>query len=285
MPHVHPTAVVSREVQLGDQVEVGPFCVLEGDVTVGEGSKIGAHVVIRGRTRLGKGTQILDGAILGNPPQHATHRGPTGGLRVGDNNVIREHVTIHAAMATDHETEIGNGNYLMAGCHVAHDCVLGNQIIMANQALLAGHVQVGDYAFVSGAVAVHQFCRIGTFAMVGGQSHITQDVLPYVTVDGKSSQVVGLNIVGLRRRDFCPEQIRVLKDAYRIVFRSGDRAEQVLENLRTHFRNGPASIWIPFIAASQRGYLRERSVPAGATLRLFQPDAIDSESTQVRRAA
>ncbi|MDA0658532.1 MAG: acyl-ACP--UDP-N-acetylglucosamine O-acyltransferase [Planctomycetota bacterium] len=286
MSHIHPTAILSPEVEIGENVEIGPYCVLEGEVRVAEKCVIGSHVVLRGRTGIGSGTQIFNGASLGNCPQHARLAGPTGGLVIGRNNVIREFVTIHGAMSPDHDTIIGQGNYLMAGSHVAHDCCLGDQVIMANNALLAGHVEVGNSCFVSGAAAVHQHCRIGAYAMIGGQAHVTQDVLPYVTVDGRTSQIVGLNIIGLRRNGFTPGEISTLKDAYRVVFRSGNRADEILRQLQSSFPEGPAAIWANFIQASHRGFVRERAVPAAATLRIYQPDNENPEAMPgARRAA
>lgn len=285
MSLIHSTAILSPEVEISENVVIGPYCVLDGKVRVAENCTIGSHVVIRGRTEIGSGTQIFNGASLGNCPQHTRLTGPTGGLIVGPNNVIREFVTIHGAMSPDHETVVGHGNYLMAGCHVAHDCCLGDQITMANNVLLAGHVQVGSSCFVSGAVAVHQHCRIGAYAMIGGQAHVTQDVLPYVTVDGRTSQIVGLNIVGLRRNGFTPDDISTLKDAYRMVFRSGNRADEILRQLQDTFSEGPAAIWANFIKASHRGFVRERAVPAAATLRLYNPDEFDQESMPAERRA
>ena len=180
---------------------------------------------------------------------------------IGSNNVIRENATIHRALVPDHATVIGDNCLLMVGIHVAHDCHLGNNVIVTNNAMLAGHVVVGDRAYISGAAGVHQFCRVGCYAMVGGQAHMVQDVPPYVTVDGLSSLVVGLNKVGLRRAGFNQAAIQELMAAYRVIYRSGLRWADVLEQLRTQFPVGPASLFYEFLSTTARGIVSERRAP------------------------
>ena len=188
--------------------------------------------------------------------------------------MIRENVTIHRALAAKAETLIGDNNLLMVNAHVAHDCVLGNEVVLANKTvLLAGHITVGDRAYFSGAAGVHQFCRIGGYAMVGGQAHITKDVPPFVMVDGVSSMVVGLNRVGLRRGGVGAEDMATLKSAYRVVFRSGLRWEESLEVMRREYPSGMASQFWRFMQDTERGCVKERVTPRAATLKIHRAAA------------
>lgn len=277
MVDIHPTSWVSPQARVAEDVRIGAFCVVEADVEIGVGTRLENHVVIKSGTRLGAGNQVCEHAVLGGLPQHKSPTSPAGLVCIGDRNVIREQVTIHRALNQSKETTIGDDNLLMVSSHIAHDCVVGNHVILANNVMLAGHVHVGDRAFMSGASAVHQFCRIGAFAMVGGQAHITKDVPPYVTIDGLSSMIVGLNFVGLRRAGFTASQVAELKQAYRIAFRAGLRWEDALERLRREHPEGPASAFHLFLQDSTRGCVMERSMPKRATLKLY-PDAVEKGS-------
>ena len=186
-------------------------------------------------------------------------------------------MTVHCGLAEEGVTRIGDDNLLMVNSHVAHDCSLGNQTILANNVMLAGHVLVADFAFLSGAVGIHQFCRVGTFAMVGGQAHITKDVPPYVTIDGVSSLIVGLNVVGLRRGGFDRSQIQELKDGYRLAFRSGLRWDDAITALRERFPEGHCSLLADFMAETKRGCVQERRTPKPATIRLHVPESKGSQ--------
>ena len=179
---------------------------------------------------------------------------------------------------------VGDSNFVMVNVHVAHDCVVGNNVIIANNAMLAGHVAVGNRAYVSGAVGVHQFCRIGSHAMVGGQAHITRDVPPYVTIDGLSSQVVGLNRIGLRRAGFTDDDLLQLKAAYRIIYRSGRSWADVLKLLQQQFPTGPAAAFHDFLREGDRGFVQERRGPPKSTLRVFDEDGILDPGVRVRSA-
>jgi UDP-N-acetylglucosamine acyltransferase len=191
--------------------------------------------------------------------------------------MIRENVTFHRAMTEDTETVVGDNNLFMVNTHVAHDCRVGNHTIFANNSMLAGHVTVGDRAYLSGAAAAHQFCRIGTLAMVGGQAHVNKDVPPFVTLDGLSSYVVGLNTVGLRRAGFSSEDIRQLKLAYRVIYRSGLSWNDTLQKLQEEFREGCAAQFHQFLSTTTRGIMPERRLPPGAVVRLR-----NDEQTQPR---
>lgn len=272
MVKIHPLAVVSTQAQLGSEVTIGPFCVVEDDVVLGDGCRLESHVVIKQGTQLGQRNHIFDGAVLGGPPQHARCPARTGRLQIGDGNTIREFVTVHRALAEDQATKIGDGNLLMAHAHVAHDCVLGNRIILVNNVMLAGHVTIGDQAFVSGAAGIHQFCRIGRLAMIGGQAHLNKDVPPFVTIDGATTTVMGLNAVGLRRAGFSPDEVQQLKDAYRLIYRSGLPWDEMLGQLRASFPTGPAAEFHEFFRGGRRGFTPERrTAPA---LRLLHHDDV-----------
>jgi len=263
---ISPLAVVSPEATIGPDVEIGPFCVIEPDVTIGEGCILESRVVVKSGTTLGPNNHLFEGAVIGGLPQHVHMPENPGRVIIGAGNTFRENVTIHRALEADEATIVGDNNLLMVNVHIAHDCRLGNLTIFANNAMLAGHVTVGDRAYVSGAVAVHQFCRIGPLAMVGGQAHIVKDVPPFVTVDGLSSLVVGLNQIGLRRAGHSSEEIRRLKEAYRVIYRSGAPWNEILARLREEFNEGLAAMFHQFLSTTTRGILCERRPPPGATI-------------------
>ncbi len=266
--HIHPTAIVSPDAKISPSVAIGPFCVVEDDTEIGPGCILESRVVIKKGTTLGAHNHVFEGTVLGGLPQHVHVPEKPGRVVIGSGNTIRENVTVHRALFTDRATTIGNNCLLMVGCHVAHGCQVGNNVIMTNNVLLAGHVTVGDRAYLSGAAAVHQFCRIGTLAMVGGQAHLTQDVPPYVTIDGLSILVVELNKIGLRRAGYSPETIQELMAAYRVIYRSGLRWVDILEQLRTRFPNGPAALFYEFLSTTARGIVSERRPPPKATIKL-----------------
>jgi UDP-N-acetylglucosamine acyltransferase len=269
---IHPHALVSSEARIGQNVKVGPYSIIEGNVVVGDGCIIESGVVIKNGTTLGSNNHIFEGAVIGQLPQHARPPEHLGDLVIGSNNIIREHVTIHRALHAGGTTSLGDNNMIMVGVHIAHDCHVGNSTIFANNVLLAGHVTVGDRAFISGAVGVHQFCRIGGLAMVGGHARLVQDVPPYVTVDGASSLIVGLNLVGLRRNGFTAEEISELKAAYRTIYRSGLVWRDVVAELKVQYPSGPAAMFHDFLAQGSRGFVQERRTPPTATLKLRRDD-------------
>ncbi len=271
--NIHPLAIVSPQAQIGRDVCIGPFSVVEADVMIGDGCRLEAHVVVKDGTRLGPGNTVHEGVVLGGLPQHVHKPDRPGLLQIGRGNTLREFVTIHRAMKDGFATTIGDGNYLMVGSHVAHDCHVANHVIFANYVLLAGHVAVDDRAFLSGGVGVHQFCRVGRFAMVGGHAKVVQDVPPFVTIDGTTSCVVGLNLVGLRRGGFSNDEINQLKSAYRLIYRSGLKWTEVVERLRAEFPGAPASALHEFFATGTRGFVQERRSPPGATIIKLRPQA------------
>lgn len=280
---IHPLAVVSPEAQLGQDVSVGPYSLIESGVIIGDRCQLAAHVVIKSGTTLGDDNRVAEYTVLGGAGQHIQPPARQGTLVIGARNSFREHVTVHRALHEGQSTVLGDDCLLMVGAHAAHDCRLENHVVIANGSMLGGHVTVGERAFVSGAVAVHQFCRVGRLAMVGGQAHVVQDVPPYVTIDGASSGVVGLNLVGLRRNGFSTQDLAQLKAAYRLIYRSGCKWDEVLAELRRQFPTGPAAVYHEFFATGRRGVIHERRLPAAATLKL-RPLAPEQEEQEYRKA-
>uniref|UniRef100_A0A7C3LSC8 Acyl-[acyl-carrier-protein]--UDP-N-acetylglucosamine O-acyltransferase n=1 Tax=Leptospirillum ferriphilum TaxID=178606 RepID=A0A7C3LSC8_9BACT len=255
--YIHPLAEVSREVELGPGVHVGPFCILKGRITVGAGTRFISHVVIDGNTTIGKDNLFYPFSSAGLPPQDLKYRGEPSQVVIGDKNTIRESVTIHRGTEGGGMlTRIGDQNLLMANCHVAHDCFLGSRIVMANAANLAGHIIIEDGAIIGGLTGIHQFVRIGTLAMVGGMSGVPKDVPPYVWASGNRAFLYGLNLEGLKRARFSPETISLLKRAYQILFRSGLPQKESLEKVRKEIPSGPEiNHLLDFLNRTGRGVL------------------------------
>ncbi len=250
---VHPTAIVSPDARLGRDVVVGPCAVVESDVVIGDGTEIRAHAVVKRFTTLGAGNRVHEGAVLGGEPQDLSFRDLETRLVIGDRNVIREGVTIHRSTKAGGATVVGSDCFLMAYVHLAHDNRIGDRVIMANNVMLAGHVEVGERAFVGGGAGVHQFCRVGRLAMVGGNAKVVQDCLPFVITDGHPARARGLNVVGLRRAGVAPPQLQALKEAYRLLVRSGLRLEPALERMAA-LRDPLVDEVIAFVRGSRRGF-------------------------------
>jgi UDP-N-acetylglucosamine acyltransferase len=273
---IHPLAFVSPHAQVGTNVRIGPFCIVEAGVVLGDGCHLTGRVTVKSGTVLGRDNLVMDGTVLGGMPQHVHIPEHPGVVFIGDGNVLRENVTVHRALEAGRVTRIGNRCLMMVGAHVAHDCTVGDGVIMTNNSMLGGHVTVADKAYLSGSVAVHQFCRIGRLTMVGGLSRVLRDVPPFVTLDGDTAMVVGLNKVGLRRAGFTASDISQLKAAYRTIYRSGLTWAEMLEALRLEFSTGPASEFLPFfLGGGKRGFVQERRTPPGAIVRLVRDDADD----------
>ena len=284
MGSIHPFAIVSERAHIGQGVSVGPFCVIEEGTVIGDGCTLASHVIVKEGTRIGSHNQICEGAVLGGRPQHLRAGQQVGTLEIGDANQVRENVTIHCGLAAGKSTVVGSHNLIMVSAHVGHDCQIGSHTILANNVMLGGHVTVEDFAYLSGAVAVHQFCRIGQHAMVGGQAHLTQDVPPYVMVDGASSRVVGLNRIGLRRRQFSDAEMLQIKMAYRAIYRSGLRWEELIELLQSRYAQGRAAAFHSFLCVSQRGIIQERRGSRMATLKLTGAPQDGEASQELRKA-
>ena len=254
---IHPTALIDPTARLAEDVEVGPFTVIGPDVEIGPGSRVGPHVVIKGPTVLGARTRIFQFASVGEDCQDKKYAGEPTRLVVGDDNVIREGVTMHRGTAQDRgETTIGSRNLFMAYVHVGHDCMIGNDCILANQVTLAGHVTLGDCVILGGRSAIHQFCYFGDYAMAGGGSIITKDTPAYVMINGNPARVHGLNLVGLKRRGFSRDTLKALGEAYRLVYRQGLTVEQALSEIRTRFTLAETEAFAASIEISTRGIVR-----------------------------
>lgn len=255
---VHPSSIISPDARIASDVEIGPLCVIEAGAEIGSGCRLTSHVVIKEGTKLGRDNLVDVGAVLGGAPQHLGAGKEVGGTIIGDGNRIREFVTIHRAYLPENVTQIGDHNMFMASSHVGHDCVVGNSNILANNVLLGGHVTVEDQNYFGGGAGVHQFCRIGSLAMIGGLARITRDVPPFVLVDGSTNCLVGLNSVGLRRAGMPPKIRAELKEAYRLAFRSDLSYDERLKLLREKYDTDPAAYFERFISASTRGVLQDR---------------------------
>jgi UDP-N-acetylglucosamine acyltransferase len=251
---LHPTAIVHPDAELDVGVEVGPYAIVQGTVRVGRGTRIGARVSIEGHTVVGADCEIFTGAVIGSVTQDKKYSGGKTFLQIGDRNKIREYVTINPGTADGSETRIGNDNLIMAYAHIAHDCVVGNEATLANNATLAGHVLIEDKAILGGLSAVHQFVRIGTLAIVGGCSKVVQDIPPYIMVDGHPARAYGLNMVGLERAEFPQEERRLLKKAFKIVFRSRLALKSAVREIENTIPPTPATlILLEFLKRSERG--------------------------------
>jgi UDP-N-acetylglucosamine acyltransferase len=229
---IDPRAVISPLAEIAADVEIGPFSVIGPHVLIGAGTWIGPHVVINGPTRIGANNKIFQFASLGDIPQDKKYRGEETRLEIGDRNVIRESATVNrGTVQGDGVTRIGNDNLLMAYSHVAHDCRLGNHIVMANVATLAGHVEIGDFAILGGLSAVHQFTNVGAHCFIANNAAVTRDVPPYVMAVGQPAEPHSINVVGLKRRGFTEQQVRNIRRAYRVLYRSGLKLKAALEQL------------------------------------------------------
>jgi UDP-N-acetylglucosamine acyltransferase len=259
---IHPTAVVHPKAKVDSTVRVGPHSVIDEGVELGANCVLGPHVYLAGNTVIGSGNKFHSGAVIGDAPQDLKYKGEPTKLRIGNNNVFREHVTVHRSATLDEDTVIGSNCFLMAGCHVAHNCNLGNAIIIANGSLLGGHVHVEDRVLISGNCLIHQFCRLGTLSMMRGGAGISKDLPPF-TVALEVNQICGLNVIGLRRAGFNPEQRLEVKQAYHILFRRDLRLESALAEAREKFSSPGAKMLIDFVAASKRGVCPDVSRAGG----------------------
>jgi UDP-N-acetylglucosamine acyltransferase len=226
-------------------------------VSVGEDTVVGPHVHLTGRTRIGKRNHIFTGAVLGSEPQDVKYAGETSYVEIGDDNVIREFVTVNPGTGEGSKTVVGNGNWLMMSTHVAHDCVVGNYCKMANLASMAGHVRIDDYAIIGGTTPIHQFVRIGKYAMIGGGLRVPQDVVPYTLAGGQPLSASGINQVGMERNGFSPERIKNIKNAYKVIFRKKLTLQEALGVLKSEFpSNEDMDYLIEFLSTSTRGITR-----------------------------
>ncbi|HMK60439.1 MAG TPA: acyl-ACP--UDP-N-acetylglucosamine O-acyltransferase [Dissulfurispiraceae bacterium] len=255
---IHKTAIISKKAEIADGVAIGPYCTVGDGAVIGKGTKLISHVVVEGRTEIGEGCTVHPFATVGLPPQDLKYKGEPTGVRIGRGCIIREYTSIHrGSVSGDGFTKIGEGNFIMAYCHIAHDCQVGSSNILANAATLAGHVMIEDFAFIGGVVVVHQFTRIGSYAMVGGFSGIGQDIPPYTMASGARAKLYGLNSVGLKRRNFSDETINALKKAYKILFREKRTLADALRAIKTDLPQiAELKHLVEFIEKNKRGICR-----------------------------
>lgn len=257
MTTVHKTAIVSPEAQIATGVEIGPYAIIGPYVRIGKGTRILPHVVIDGHTSLGERNVVFPGSCLGMPPQDKKFREAISYLRVGDDNVIREHVTMHAGGKPGSVTTVGSRNYLMVGMHVGHDSTVGDDVTIANGSALGGYAVVEDKAMIGGVCGVHQFCRVGKLAMVGAVTKVTADVAPFSVCEGRPARFYGLNSVGLKRAGYSSKAAQELKRALKILFASGLNFSNAADRVRREFGgNADVAYLLAFAEASKRGITR-----------------------------
>ena len=255
---IHSTAVVSDKANIADDVQIGAYSVIGDDVEIGSGSRIDSHVVVNGPTTIGKDNHIYQFASIGDDPQDKKYADEPTRLTIGDRNTIREFCTISRGTVQDTgETILGDDNWIMAYVHIAHDCVIGNKTIMANNATLAGHVHVGDWVIFGGFAGAHQFCKIGAHAFLGMYSGVNRDVTAYTMVSGQPAVAKGINSEGLKRRGYTADQVRNIKNAYRITFRQGKRKEEAIEEIAELAKSQPElDLFLDSLRTSERGLAR-----------------------------
>lgn len=259
---IHPTALIHPQARVHPSVAAGPYAVVDSDVEVAEGCIIGPHVYLTGMTTIGPKNHFFAGCVIGEAPQDLKYDGQKSRVRIGSNNVFREHVTVHRAASSADDTVIGSGNFLMQNSHVGHNVKMGDHVILAGGAMLAGHARVQDRAFISGNCLVHQFVRIGTLSMMQGGAAISKDLPPFTMARGYNG-ICGLNTVGLRRAGMNPAERLQLKKLYRMLFREGGNIRQAVAAAQKIFTNGPAAEMLSFLVASQRGVCADRAAKRG----------------------
>jgi len=251
---IHPTALVNPNAVIGDGVSIGPYSIIESNVVIGEGTRIGARVTIEGYTTMGRDNEVFTGAVIGSITQDKKYKGGITYIKIGDRNKIREYVTVNPGTEEGTETVIGNDNLLMAYAHVAHDCVIGDHVTIANAGTLGGHVIVEDRAIVGGLCGVHQFVRIGYLSIIGANSKAVKDIPPFVMVDGQRAKAYGLNIVGIDRAEISSTEKRILKQAFKILFRSGLSMNSAISEIKKSLEQTPSIIrFVSFLDNSPRG--------------------------------
>jgi UDP-N-acetylglucosamine acyltransferase len=249
---IHPTAVIDSKAKLDSTVRVGPGAVIDEGVELGPECVVGPHVYLTGLTSIGARNRFYAGCVIGEAPQDLKYDNEPTRLRIGEGNVFREHATVHRSTHVDEATVIGSGNFLMAHCHVAHNCSLGDHVVVANGALLAGHVSIGDRAFISGNCLVHQYVRVGTLALMQGGAAVSRDLPPY-TVARRGNRIVGLNTIGLRRAGINADERLELRQLYHLLFRQELKLDAALAAAREKFSAAPSKVMIEFVAAARRG--------------------------------
>ena len=254
MSNIHPTAIIDSGAEIADGVTIGPYSVIGDGVRIGAGTEIASHVVIKGPTVIGEKNRIFQFSSIGDEPQDKKYAGEETRLEIGDGNTIREYCTINRGTAQDQgATRLGDDNWIMAYVHIAHDCTVGNDVILANNATLAGHVHVGNHVIFGGFVGAHQFCSVGDYAFLGMYSGINRDVPPYITISGNPGEPKGINLEGLKRRGFEKEQLRNIRNAYRVLYRSGMRLQEATDEIARLAQTQPElEIFLNFLTLESR---------------------------------
>jgi UDP-N-acetylglucosamine acyltransferase len=254
---IHPTAVIDASAQIGEGCEIGPYCVIGAGVELGADCWLQHHVSVSGPSRIGRGNRFFAFSSIGQQTQDLKYAGEPTHLVIGERNCFREFTTVHRGTAPGSVTRIGDGGNFLAYSHIAHDCIVGNGVIFSNNGTLAGHVEVGDHAVIGGLTAVHQFCRIGAYALTGGCSKIVQDVPPFMIADGNPAKVRSYNKVGIERHGFGEEAQRVIKEAYRLIYRSALNLQQAVEQIRADLPETPeVAQLVAFVTNSPRGIVK-----------------------------
>lgn len=255
---IHPTAIVAEGAKIGANVQIGPFCIIEDTVEIGANTVLNSHIVVKGHTTIGENNQIYQFATIGEVNQDLKYKGEPTKTVIGNNNRIREHVTIHRGTVQGcGVTRIGDNNLLMVNAHIAHDCQIKNNCILANNATLAGHVELDDFVIVGGMSAIHQFVIVGAHVMLGGGSMVSQDVPPYVMAQGNHARPFGMNIEGLKRRGFDKPTIHAIRNVYKLIYRSDKTLEQVLPEIeQIAATESSISFFVDFFKRSTRGIIR-----------------------------
>ena len=251
---IHPTAIIDKKAQLAEDVQIGPNTIIGPDVKIGQGSIIGANCVIQGWSTLGKNNKVFTGVVIGSSPQDLKFKDGKTEVVIGDNNTLREYITVNPGTDEGESTQIGSNNLLMAYSHVGHNCFIANNVVMSNAATLAGHVVIEDKAIIGGLGGVHQFARVGKYSIVGGCSKVIKDVPPFSMVDGHPARIYGLNVIGLRRAGFSAQTRALIKKSFKIIFRSGLSVSHAVDKVKQDLELTPEISYLcAFIEKSKRG--------------------------------
>ncbi len=270
---IHPSAIIEPGARIGENVKIGPFCIIGPEVEIGDNTELYSNVRIVGKTKIGSGNRIFSGTVIGEDAQDVHFNNPEAEIIIGDNNIFRENCTVHKPKIKGEKTIIGNKNYFMVNVHIAHDCIVGNNIVIVNNSGLAGHVTVDDNAMISGLSMVHQFTRIGSYAMIGGVSKVTRDIPPFTLVNGNPATVHGLNAVGLRRAGMSESERRAIRSAFKILYLRGQSAPKAVETIEKELlstlpegSNEKARIdyFVNFLKETKRGIAFHESARASA---------------------
>ncbi|MEO6848072.1 MAG: acyl-ACP--UDP-N-acetylglucosamine O-acyltransferase [Chthoniobacterales bacterium] len=256
MSGIHPTAIIDPSAEIGSGTTIGPYCVIGAKVNIGSDCELKNHVTIEGPSKVCSGNVFFPYCSIGQRSQDLKYKGEPTHLEIGDGNSFREFCTVNRGTAPGSKTTIGNKGNFLAYSHIAHDCIVGDHVIFSNNGTLAGHVTVEHHALIGGLAGVHQFCRIGQYAILGGCTKIVQDVPPFMIADGNPAEVRGINQVGLERNDFSADAVRNLREAYRIIYRSNLNTKQAVQSIREQLQGTEISIVVEFIEASERGIVR-----------------------------